>query len=669
MKKTALLFFAATIAASAQMWQLPLMPWPASLQPASGMLTIDEHFSITATGAADERVSSAISRLYNRLSAQTGMTMLIPGEPPAHAVLTIECRAAGKPVQANGEDESYRLVVDPGGARLAAPNALGVIHGLETFLQLVTPGPDCWFVPALTIDDSPRFPWRGLMIDASRHFIPLSVIWRELDAMAAVKMNVLHWHLSDDQGFRVESRRYPRLHELGSNGQYYTQDQIRATIAYARNRGIRIVPEFDMPGHATSWFVGYPELAANPGPYQIGDDWGVHDACMDPTRDTTYEFLDNFIGEMTQLFPDAYFHIGGDEVNGKAWAQSEAIQAWMREHNIADKHALQAYFNGRVQAIVTKHGKRMEGWDEILDPNLPKDIVIQSWRGQKSLAAAAEQGYQGILSSGYYLDLMFPASKHYAVDPMEGETANLTPEQRKLILGGEAAEWTEYASPEIIDQRIWPRNAAIAERLWSPQNVRDVGNMYFRLEPVSQWLGFTGITHRTVYQPMLDRLAAGQDTRPLRVLADVVEPVKEYAREELMHNTQQTPLVRLIDTCRPESDVARQFGTLVHGTITKNMWRYDVRYWLTLWRDNDTYLSPMLQRSFLLHDAIPVSQNLSAIARVGLDALDAIESGTARGEEWRAQQMQIIADANKPGAAGVLISIAEPVQQLVQAVK
>ena len=201
--------------------------------------------------------------------------------------------------------------------------------------------------------------------------------------------------------------------------------EVRDLIAYAHDRGIRVVPEFDMPGHSTAWFVGYPELASAPGPYQIERKWGVFDPAMDPTQERTYKFLDTFIGEMARLFPDQYFHIGGDEVNGKQWDANPNIQAFMRAHGMKNNQDLQAYFNTRVQKIVSKHGKTMVGWDEILRPDLPKDIVVQSWRGQDSLAAAAKLGYRGLLSFGYYVDLNWPASRHYAVDPISA-AANLS---------------------------------------------------------------------------------------------------------------------------------------------------------------------------------------------------------------------------------------------------
>ena len=227
----------------------------------------------------------------------------------------------------------------------------------------------------------------------------------------------------------------------------------------------------------------------------------------------------------------------------------------MRAHGLKNNQDLQAYFNQRVQKIVSKHGKTMVGWDEILRPDLPKDIVVQSWRGQDSLAAAAKQGYRGLLSFGYYVDLMWPASMHYAVDPISGAAANLSPEEKKRILGGEACMWSEYVSPENIDSRIWPRTAAIAERLWSAQDVTDVNSMYRRLEDVSQWLDGLGLTHNSSYEPMLRRIAGSDDISALRTFTDVVEPVKDYTREEIaaVEATSLSPLNRVIDAARPES--------------------------------------------------------------------------------------------------------------------
>ena len=416
---------------------------------------------------------------------------------PAGATLRVECAGApsgpGAEDPSLGEDESYQLDVAPDGARLQAATVAGALHGLATFAQLVVPGAEGFQAAAIHIEDRPRFPWRGLMLDVSRHWMPLEVVERNLDAMAAVKLNVFHWHLSDDQGFRAESLRFPRLQQLGSDGNFYTQADIRHVVAYARDRGIRVVPEFDMPGHTNSWLVGYPELASAPGPYSIGRTWGVYDGALDPTREETYEFLDAFLGEMTQLFPDPYFHIGGDEVNGKQWSQSASIQAFAKEHNLEGTRGLQVYFNQRIQKLLQKYGKIMVGWDEVLHPDLPADTVVQSWRGQASLAEAASQGYRGILSAGYYLDHLSPASYHYGIDPLADAAQKLTPEEASRILGGEACMWAEYANAETVDSRIWPRAAAIAERLWSPKEAADVDSMYARMEAVSRVLEWTGV--------------------------------------------------------------------------------------------------------------------------------------------------------------------------------
>jgi hexosaminidase len=650
---------------------LDLMPIPSSVQIGSGQLLITPSFSVGLVGYAEPRLERAEGRFLDQLRTKTGMLKTnMSIAPAASAVFIIHVSRASKEVQELGEDESYTLQVTPSGVNLSAPTPLGALRGLQTFLQLVQITSAGFAVPVITIEDAPRFPWRGLMIDVSRHFFSLDVLKRNLDGMEAVKLNVFHWHLSDNQGFRVESKKLPKLQEMGSGGQYYTQDEVRELIAYARDRGIRVVPEFDMPGHSTAWFVGYPELASGPGPYTIEGQWGVFDPAMDVTEEYTYKFLDEFIGEMAKLFPDQFFHIGGDEVNGKQWDENAKIQAFMKSHGIKTHDDLQAYFNSHTQAIVSKHGKTMEGWDEILRPDLPKDVVIQSWRGQDSLASAAQQGYRGLLSYGYYLDLMWPASRHYAVDPMTGATANLDAAGKQRILGGEACEWSEYASPENLDSRIWPRAAAIAERLWSPQSVTDVKSMYARLEYVSRDLTGLGLTHGSSYESMLRRLAGDGDVGALRVLADVVEPVKDYDREELAKSpmTSATPLNRLIDTARPESNTAREFlvsvGKLLAGQLDP-AGKAQMRAMLELWRDNDARLQPTIRQSFLLQEDATLSQNLSALGVIGLQAMDAMDGGQPLSDEWKSQQLAFLKEAEKPSAQ-LLLTVAPAVEKMVE---
>ena len=654
---------------------LNLMPWPASVQTGSGVLKIDATFGIAFTGYNEARLDRAGQRFLAQLQKQTGL--LIAGKPtdPAKAKLVVHTDHGSKEIQEPGEDESYSLEVTPNGAKLDAATPLGVLRGLQTFLQLVEVSPDGFAAPAVTIKDQPRFDWRGLLIDSSRHFTPMEVLKRNLDGMEAVKMNVFHWHISDNQGFRAESKKLPKLHTMGSGGAYYTQEEIRDLISYARDRGIRVVAEFDMPGHSSSWFVGYPEIASTPGPFKIEEEWGVMDPAMDPTNEKTYKFLDTFIGEMTKLFPDHYFHIGGDEVNGKAWDANPRIQEFKKAHNYKSNDELQTYFSQRVQKLVNKHGKAAIGWDEIFVPGAPKDIVIHSWRGPKALAAAAKEGYKGILSNGYYIDLMWSAARHYAVDPLSGEAADLTPEQKKLVLGGEATMWSEYVNWENIDNRIWPRTAAIAERYWSPQSVTDVNSMYTRLDVVSERLEWVGLTHRSQPRKMLQRIAGPatpQEFAALMTLADVVEPVKDYTRGETTSYTAitTTPLNHVVDAVPPESDVARRFdekvSAFIGGSCRDANIAAQLRAQLTKWRDNDAILQSLAQKTSLVKEVAPTSQDLSAVATLGLAALDAMGSGSSLSDDAKAQATATIAAASK-GKAQLLLIPASTVQKLVDA--
>src|SRR6202165_5986086 len=411
---------------TAQVPALNLLPLPASAHSGTGSLGVDSSFSVAFTGHTEPRLERAGDRFLRQLARQTGLPLALKPAKTAKATLVIQTDRASKEIQELGEDESYVLEVTTTGAKLTAPTPLGAMHGLQTFLQLVDVSPGGFAAPAVTIQDKPRFPWRGLMIDSSRHFIPLEIIKRNIDGMEAVKLNVFHWHLSDNQGFRLESRKFAKLHEKGSGGLYYKQGEVADLVEYARDRGIRVVPEFDLPGHSTAFLTAYPDVASGAGPYQLEEKWGIFDPALDPTNEKTYKFLDQFVGEMTKLFPDHFFHVGGDEVNGKEWDSNPKIQAFIKAHNLKGNEGLQAYFNTRLEPIVAKHGKSMVGWDEVLDPTLPKDIVIQSWRGQQSLAAAAKLGFRGILSNGYYLDLGWSAARHYAVDPISDDAAALT---------------------------------------------------------------------------------------------------------------------------------------------------------------------------------------------------------------------------------------------------
>ena len=626
-----------------------LMPPPAQLTAGSGRLALAPGFSASADKFHDDRMDGAIAWAMERLRTQTGVA---PGGSPE---LVVSVDGAGEPIQGLDEDESYSLDITGQGAHLHAATDVGAMRGLETLLQLVQSDGQGFWLPVVSIKDSPRFRWRGLMIDCYRHFEPVGVIERTLDGMAAVKMNVFHWHLSDDQGFRIESRVYPKLTGLGSENQYYTQDEAKEVVAYARGLGIRVVPEFDMPGHSTSWAVGYPDLASGPGPFAVETKFGVFDPVMDPTRESTYAFLDKFVAEMASIFPDAYMHIGGDENNGVEWKQNAKIQAFMSAHNLKDTAALQAYFNQRLLQILKKHGKQMIGWDEVLTPDLPQDVVVQSWRGFESLAAGAKQGYSGILSAGYYLDHMEPASAHYRVDPVPANSG-LTPEQAARILGGEACMWAEYVDPRTIDSRIWPRTAAIAERLWSPASVTSEDDMYRRLAVESLRLEELGLTHISQEWASLRGLAGTQEIGALRPLAAVLEPVSFDKRSEWSqaHNVStHTPLNALVDALPPDPPSRHDFGDLMSTYLQDPIGhpgeQDDLNETFHSWIAQPE-LFELMSASPQLAQALPRAQQLTELGTMGIEALSYLSSGVPAPPGWKAQKLAILDEAEKPVA-------------------
>ena len=683
---------------------LSLMPWPAQISIASGFIPLDSAFSVTVAGdgAKDPRVTVAVNRLYSRLTRQTGIPLQqhrIVAPEGATLSIVVEKRDHRLP-QRLGDDESYSLEAAGRHIRLSANEPLGALRGIETLLQLVQPNVvtagvavSGFSVPALSIHDEPRFPWRGLSLDVSRHFIPVDNVKRTLDGMSAVKLNVFHWHLSDDQGFRVESKKYPLLQRDGSDGLFYTQVQIKDILAFARDRGIRVVPEFDMPGHTTSFLPGYPKLGTGAKSYELVRGSGIFAHLLDPTRESTYRFLNGFIGEMAHLFPDAYFHIGGDEVDPKEWMNNPRIREFMRKHDLTDGSALQTYFNKRLLKIVTRHGKHMEGWDEILQPDLPKSILVQSWRGQPSLWQGAREGFRGILSAGYYLDLMYPAWYHYSIDPLKapgpppnqagepqppepgkplpGAPSNLTPEQAKLILGGEAAMWEELASPENLDAKLWPRLAAIAERLWSPESTTDTQSMYRRLYAVNRWLEWLGLTQRSNLELMRQRLAGPMPPQPLDVVASVLEPVKGYSRHAENY-TIMTPLNTLVDSIPPESNAARKFGEdvdafLASGTHTVSA-AAPLRLELESWRASAEQTLAISESSALLYKDRPAIQAVELLSQSALGALSYLDGTATASPGWKQAAESAISPYVYKRVGDLVIPIAPPIRKLVETV-
>lgn len=631
---------------------LNLMPYPAKLSVYEGQFSLTKDFSISIKGNPDKRLFQYLNNFVKRLSGRTGLFFNIEKFNSViqydNASMLIECKRNGKVVL--GEDESYSLNISDKQINLKAENDIGIMRGLETILQLLSSDANGYYFPALQIDDSPRFKWRGLMIDVARHFMPVDVIKRNLDAMAAVKMNVLHLHLSDNQGVRVESKIYPKIQELCSDGEYFTQEQIKEIVSYASDRGIRVIPEFDIPWHTTAWFVAFPELASQPGPYKIERNWGIFDPVFNPAIEETYIFFDKFFGEMATLFPDEYFHIGGDEGTDKHWLANQQIVEFMKKNNIPDVHKLHRYFNLRILDILTKYNKKMIGWDETLLPEMPTNIVIQSWRGIKSLFESAKKGYMSILSNGYYIDLIQPTDFHYFNDPLP-DSLELSNEEKERILGGETTMWSELVTPETIDSRIWPRTIAIAERFWSPAHHRDINSMYARSEIISYQLEELGLTHIKNQDMMLRRLSAYNDITPLKTLLEVIEPVKIYTRHHQgVKYTSLSPYTRIVDAAIPDVKKAREIRKKVDELIKTRDFKLvnELLAEFQKYKNNHSEVLKLIEKSPIIREIEPLSYNLKKLSEVGINLVMAYKTKIKITDKQKLEYQKIIDEAKKP---------------------
>lgn len=600
-----------------------LMPWPKEIKSSTAKFLIDSNVTISIKGENHPRVRNAAINFLRRLANRTGV-FIDHGFPLKEVAASIEISFDTISNLTIDDDESYSLIVKEDKVTIHAVSDVGALRGLETLLQLVSHNENSYFFQGVTIQDAPRFVWRGLMIDVSRHFQPVSVIKRNLDAMASVKLNVFHWHLTDDQGFRIESKVYPKLQESASDGLYYTQEQIIDVVAYASNLGIRVIPELDVPGHASAILTAYPEYGSKADyDYSIERYSGVFDPTLNPTKESTYEFLDNLFSEIAPLFPDEYFHIGGDENEGKHWDENESIQKFKKEQGLKTNHDLQTYFNIRLEKILNRLGKKLMGWDEIMTPNMPTTAVIHSWRGENeglqkggSLISAAKKGYQTVLSNGYYIDRMLSVEHHYSIDPI-GDV-QLTKEEQDRILGGEATMWSELVTPLTIDSRIWPRTAAIAERFWSSQDTNNIDDMLRRLADVNKKLEELGITHIKNRAVILRNLNNNEDNDALKTLSRLCEPLKIYSRNaDGTEYKTFSPFTLFADACVADAAYAVTFNKNVDQLIDKankdviNLIKNDLENWSKI---NDSFST--VDKNPNTTPLEPLSRNLSEASKL-----------------------------------------------------
>ena len=606
---------------------LNLMPWPQSVSLSNASFILNKNFSINCRAEANSRVFKAATQFLRNLDESTGLFFnqgfATSKEALPQADLQINCSRTGKMVL--NEDESYHLKVTSTKIEITATTDLGALHALATLSQLLQNNGTQFYFPGVEIEDKPRFAWRGLMIDAARHFHPVDVIKRNLDGMAAMKMNVFHWHLVDDQGWRIELKNLPKLTALGSDGQYYTQEEIKNIVKYADEKGIMVIPEIDVPGHASALLSVFPEIGSQTtSKYAISRKSGIHDAALDPTNPKTYQMLEAIFDEVCPLFPSTYFHIGGDENNGKEWNANAKIQEFKRKNKLESNHDLQTYFNMKLVPMLKKHGKQLMGWEEIMTPDMSKEAIIHAWRGVNegllpgaSLAVAAKNGYKTVLSNGYYIDLMLSVDSHYLNDPMP-KNVTFTEEEQARILGGEATMWSELVTPLTIDSRIWPRTAAIAERLWSNENVRDLEDMRRRLRKISFYLEKIGLTHIRNKEVILRNISNNQGIKALNDFSNICEPYKIYKRngggkKYFMYS----PLTLFADACAADTPDAYEFNKMVNRYLTDkdDSSKTEIVYYLNQWINMDVELNVFSKNAPLIQPLLPLSEHLSAVAK------------------------------------------------------
>ncbi|HKB39545.1 MAG TPA: family 20 glycosylhydrolase [Gemmataceae bacterium] len=689
-----------------------LMPQPRSVDYGDGWLHVKGGFRVEWLGHRNSVLDRAVLRFQNDVARRTGLDVA----RASAARLRIDCRGKDKGYLTIDARERYSLAVKDDAVVLTADGPAGVLRGLATLRQSITNVPGGFAIPAMVIDDAPRFVWRGVTIDVARHFLSLPTLKRQIDAMELVKLNVLHLHLSDNEGFRVESRRYPKLHKVSSQGQFYSQAEIQELVSYAADRGVRIVPEFDVPGHSLAILRAYPEFAS--GKVENRDYLSAMRSALNPARPKTYTFLDRLFGEMAALFPDQYFHVGGDEISGADWAANSQIQDFMKANGLKTKAELESYFFDCVRTLVRAHGKAVIGWEEVGRTAIPDDVVVQTWRSSSAIARVTAQGNRVIVSGGYYIDKVLPGESHYRIDPHDPTSYGLTreqvaegkkkglpesilaedsvidpslklsPAQQALVLGGEGCLWTEIVTEEMLDGRLWPAAAVVAERFWSPASARDTAEMYRRLIVVHDGLRLAGLADDANRRRMAARLAPGE-SEPVALLLDLVAPVRNHAHNHgalaLLKGKAPTPqeFNELADAASADSLVARRFALDAERFVRGDRsGAAALKANLASWRNNHDRFAKAARGNPKLEAALPISADIAALAGIGLDAVAAVESGRAPGTDWRGRAKELLdrqaaaektsecliqALTMKQPPADLLISITPGVRKLVEA--
>ncbi|MDH3459123.1 MAG: family 20 glycosylhydrolase, partial [Gemmatimonadota bacterium] len=518
-----------------------IIPRPTEIEPRPGSVALDAITQIVLSDVRDSELQSLASFARRILQTEIGIAPRVSPSAEVSAP-TGALALLLKPDATSANSEQYMLSVGPTSVTISAPSHVGLFYGLQTLRQLLpVPGSDddrARVIPAVEIRDKPRFGYRGMHLDVARHFFPVEFVKRYIDLLAMYKMNTFHWHLTEDQGWRIEIQKYPRLTEIGSCRKetileknfdpyvgdgtpycgFYTQDEIREVVDYARQRYVTIIPEIEMPGHSTAALAAYPELACTEGPFEVATVWGVHPDIYCPT-DVTFAFLEDVLAEVMDLFPGSYIHVGGDEAPKTRWEESEVAQGVIRREGLADEHELQSYFIRRIERFLNANGRRLIGWDEILEGGLAPEATVMSWRGVVGGIAAAKQGHDVIMTpySHVYFDYYqgdpafeplaiggyTPLEKVYAFEPVPQE---LTAAEARHVLGAQGNVWTEYMkTPGQVEYMAVPRMLALSEVVWSPPSARDWSGFSRRLAGQFARLDRLGINYRIPHVSGLER--------------------------------------------------------------------------------------------------------------------------------------------------------------------
>lgn len=507
---------------------LGLVPLPRSVQTSAGAYSLPASLRIYAKSPAELNVAGLLREQLTRL----GKTVTITANPATAHIRLITGPAGASP-------EGYQLTVDQGGVRLTAASGAGLFYGTQTLLQLLParPASGAARVPFVRIQDQPAFGWRGGHLDVCRHFFSVAFIKKYIDLLAAYKFNTFHWHLTDDQGWRIEIKKYPRLtqvsafraetlvgsqpllktpadfkHDGTPYGGFYTQEQIKEVVAYAQQRYITVVPEIEMPGHSVAILAAYPKLACRPGNYATWTMWGVNEDIVCPSE-ATIQFFENVLAEVSQLFPGRYVHIGGDEAPKTRWKESALVLDIMKKQGFTDVEQVQGWFNRRIEQFLTSKGKKLIGWDEILEGGISPSATVMSWRGEKGGIEAAKKDHDVVMTPTTYVYFDYgqnpqpyspyepqmiggylPLAKVYGYQPLP---AQLTPAQQRHILGVQANLWTEYVTtPEKAEYQLFPRLLAVAEVAWTPAAQKNYADFLLRLGPQYAYLDARKVNYR-----------------------------------------------------------------------------------------------------------------------------------------------------------------------------